>query len=225
MSHLKRISSSKRTSLERKGTTFLTCQSPGTHKKGESMALNVVMRDILGVVDTTREAKKALHSEMVLVNGVAKKDHRLSVGFLDEITFTSSKDTYTMVYNTLGKLEVRKQENKLTRAMKIIGKKTLAKGKIQLNLFTGKNIILDKKADYSVGDSVVVDKEKVTKHLKFEKGAKVFLISGKHIGYNGVIEEIKKTESWSQSKKIIIKTKNGTFETSKECAYVMDGEL
>ena len=225
MSHLKRISSSKRTSLERKGTTFLTCQSPGTHRKGESMALNVVMRDVLGLVDTTREAKKALHSEMVLVNGVAKKDHRLSVGFLDEITFTSSKDTYTMVYNTLGKLELKKQDKKVTRAMKIIGKKTLAKGKVQLNLFTGKNIILDKKADYSVGDSVVVDKEKVTKHLKFEKGAKVFLTSGKHIGHNGVIEEITETESWLQSKKILVKTKNGTFETSKECAYVLDGEL
>ena len=225
MSHLKRISSSKRTSLERKGTTFLTCQSPGTHRKGESMALNVVMRDVLGLVDTTREAKKALHSEMVLVNGVPKKDHRLSVGFLDEITFTSSKDTYIMVYNTLGKLELKKQDKKVTRAMKIIGKKILAKGKVQLNLFTGKNIILDKKADYSVGDSVVVDKEKVTKHLKFEKGAKVFLTSGKHIGHNGVIEEITETESWLQSKKILVKTKNGTFETSKECAYVMDGEL
>ncbi|MBT5215251.1 hypothetical protein HOM13_00780 [Candidatus Woesearchaeota archaeon] len=225
MSHLKRISSSKRTSLERKGTTFLTCQSPGTHRKGESMALNVVMRDVLGLVDTTREAKKALHSEMVLVNGVPKKDHRLSVGFLDEITFTSSKDTYIMVYNTLGKLELKKQDKKVTRAMKIIGKKILAKGKVQLNLFTGKNIILDKKADYSVGDSVVVDKEKVTKHLKFEKGAKVFLTSGKHIGHNGVIEEITETESWLQSKKILVKTKNGTFETSKECAYVLDGEL
>ena len=225
MSHLKRISSSKRTSLERKGTTFLTCQSPGTHRKGESMALNVVMRDVLGLVDTTREAKKALHSEMVLVNGVPKKDHRLSVGFLDEITFTSSKDTYIMVYNTLGKLELKKQDKKVTRAMKIIGKKILAKGKVQINLFTGKNIILDKKADYSVGDSVVVDKEKVTKHLKFEKGAKVFLTSGKHIGHNGVIEEITETESWLQSKKILVKTKNGTFETSKECAYVLDGEL
>lgn len=225
MSHLKRISASKRTSLERKGTTFLTCQSPGTHKKGESMALNVVMRDVLGVVDTTREAKKALHSEMVLVNGVAKKDHRLSVGFLDEITFPSSKETYIMVYNALGKLELKKQDKKVVRAMRIIGKKTLAKGKTQLNLFTGKNIVLDKKVDYSVGDSVVVEKEKVVKHLKFEKGAKVFLTSGKHIGHNGVIEEIKKTESWSQPKKILIKTKNGTFETSRDCAYVVDGEL
>jgi ribosomal protein S4E len=129
------------------------------------------------------------------------------------------------VYNTLGKLELKKQDKKVTRAMKIIGKKILAKGKVQLNLFTGKNIILDKKADYSVGDSVVVDKEKVTKHLKFEKGAKVFLTSGKHIGHNGVIEEITETESWLQSKKILVKTKNGTFETSKECAYVLDGEL
>lgn len=225
MSHQKRISSSNKTTLVRKGTTFITCQSPGTHKKNESLALNVVMRDILNVVETSKEAKKALQLGMVLVNGEAKKDHRLSVGFLDQITFTNSKDQYIMVYNTLGKLELKKEDKPVTRAMKIVGKKMLPQGKIQLNLFTGKNIILDKKDDFSVGDSVVVDKEKVVKHLKFEKGANVFLTSGKHIGHNGIIEEIKKNENWSQAKKILIKTKAGTFETSKECAYVVDGVL
>ncbi len=225
MSHQKRISSSKRTLLARKGTTFVSCQSPGPHRKAESMPLNVVIRDILNLVETGREVKKSLNAGLILVNGVARTDHRFPIGFLDEISFTTSKDRYIVVYNTLGKLELKKQEKDHPKAMKVIGKKTLQKGKTQVNLHTGKNILLDKTKDYTVGDSLIVDKNKVVKHLKFEKGAKVFLTSGKHVGHNGVIEEIKKNESWSQPKTILVKTKKGTFETLRECAYVVDGEL
>lgn len=225
MSHQKRSSSSKKTLLTRKGTTFISCQSPGPHKKAESMPLNVVIRDILKLVETGREAKKSLNAGLIFVNGVAIKDHRFPIGFLDEISFTTSKDKHIVIYNTLGKLELKKQEKDIPKTMKVIGKKILHKGKTQINLFTGKNILLEKTNGYSVGDSIVIEKNKVVKHLKFEKGAKVFLTSGKQVGYNGVIEEIKKNKNWSQPKTIMVKTKNGIFETLKECAYVVDGEL
>ena len=221
----KRTSSTRRAPLARKGTTFISCQSPGPHRKAESMPLNVVVRDILSLVETGREVKKSLNAGLILVNGVAIKDHKFPIGFLDELTFTISKDKFIVVYNTLGKLELKKQEKDYPKAMKVIGKKTLPKGKTQVNLHTGKNILLDKTKEFKVGDSIIVEKNKVVKHMKFEKGAKVFLTSGKHVGHNGIIEEIKKNESWSQPKKILVKTKEGIFETSRECAYVVDGEL
>lgn len=225
MSHQKRTSSSKRSPLARKGTTFVSCQSPGPHRKAESIPLNVVVRDILNLVETGREVKKSLNAGLILVNGITITDHKLPIGFLDEITFTISKDKFVVIYNTLGKLDLKKQEKENPKAMKVIGKKTLHKGKTQVNLHTGKNILLDKTKDYKVGDSIIIEKNKVVKHMKFEKGAKVFLTSGKHVGHNGVIEEIKKNETWSQPKKILVKTKEGTFETLRECAYVVDGEL
>jgi len=101
----------------------------------------------------------------------------------------------------------------------------LPKGKTQVNLFKGINVLLDKKTDYKVGDSLIIEKQKVIKHLKFQKGANVFLTSGKHIGKTGTIEEIKEQKDWKQSNIILVKTKSGVYETPKEYAYVIDGEL
>jgi small subunit ribosomal protein S4e len=225
MSHQKRLSATERIPLGRKATKYLICPTPGTHKKIESIPLAIVLRDILEITHTNRETKKALNAGKILINGVPRKDHRLPIGFLDEISFTDIKDRYIVVYNQLGKFEIKKQDKPQSRAMRIIGKTCLSKGKTQINLFTGKNILVDKDASYKVGDSVILEKNKITKHLKFEKGAKVFLTAGKHIGNNGVIESIKESKNWSEPKKVMVKTSQGTFETPKEYAYIIDGEL
>ncbi|MDP3916952.1 MAG: S4 domain-containing protein [Nanoarchaeota archaeon] len=225
MTYQKRLSASKRTPLERKGTKYIAVQSPGPHKKEESMSLVVVIRDILKLSETTREAKKILNAKKVMVDGIPRKDHRFPIGFLDEISFTGIEDRYIGVYNKVGKLEFKKITKTLPKPMMITGKKILQKGKIQVNLFKGMNILLDKKAEYKVGDSLIIEKNKVIKHLKFQKGANVFLIAGKHTGQNGVIENIKEQKDWTQPTMITVKTKAGVYDTPKEYAYVTDGEL
>ena len=225
MSHQKRISATERMPLGRKATKYLVCPSPGTHKKIESIPLTIALRDILEITHTTRETKKILNAGSIMINGVPRKDHKLSLGFLDEISFKEIKDSYIVIYNQLGKFEIKKQNKSTQRVMRIIGKTCLSKGKTQINLFTGKNILVDKDLGYKVGDSVIIEKNKIIKHLKFEKGAKVFLTAGKHIGHNGVIENIKESKNWSEPKKVMIKTSRGTFETPKEYAYIVNGEL
>ena len=74
---------------------------------------------------------------------------------------------------------------------KIIGKKILRGGKVQINLHDGKNFLY---GEGKVNDSVLVDlkKNKITKILPLKKGAFVFVISGKHTGEKGkVIEKTK----------------------------------
>ncbi len=225
MRHQKRIAASKRLPLPRKGAHYITSPSPGPHKRAESIPLSILLRDLLKLVDSSREVKILLNQGKILINGVARKDHRFPVGFLDVISFVDTSAKYFVTYNTLGKLEVKKLEKETPRALKIVGKTTLEKGKTQMNFFTGHNIILDKSKEYRVGDSVILDNNKIKKHLKFEKGANVFLTSGKHVGHSGIIQEIKKNKSWSQQKIIIVKTKSETFETPQEYAYVVDGEL
>ncbi len=225
MSHQKRINSTNRTLLARKGSKYIACQSSGAHKKAESMALSVVLRDILSLAKTRREVKNSLNAKEILINGVSIKDHRFAVGFLDEISFTTSKERYIVSYNTLGKLYLKEQTKEIAKPLRIQGKKVLSKGITQINLFGGRNILLKDAKNYSVGDSLILEKNKVKKHIKFEKGAKVFLTSGKHIGNNGTIEEIKENQTWSQPKMIVVKTKDGNYETLRDCAYVVDGEL
>ncbi|MBT7786473.1 hypothetical protein HN743_00175, partial [Candidatus Woesearchaeota archaeon] len=218
MTHQKRMATSKRMPLGRKATKYLVCQSPGTHKKEESVSLVVALRDILQIVKTSRETKKILSTGDVLVNADTVKDHRFPIGFLDEISFPALKESYLVIYNQLGKFEFKKQTKAAQRPSRIIGKTMLSKGRTQLNLFAGKNIILDKDAGYKVGDSVVLDKNKVTSHFKLEKGAKVFLTAGKHMGHNAVVDEILDRVNLSTVQKIIVKIGKESIETAKEYA-------
>ena len=67
--------------------------------------------------------------------------------------------------------------------------KTSIKGKTQINLSDGKNLLIDK-GSYSVGDAVLVNFDKkyeIKDHVKLDKGVTIFLIGGKHIGQIGKI--------------------------------------
>ena len=92
----------------------------------------------------------------------------------------------------------------------------MVKGKVQLNLYDGKNVTVDKD-DYKVGDSVIfsLNDKKISKHLKLHKKAAVFLTGGRHIGQTGHVEDIVKD-------KIIYKDAKGELaETSKQYAFVI----
>tara|TARA_Y100000310_G_C20688463_1_gene820654 strand:+ start:1872 stop:2549 length:678 start_codon:yes stop_codon:yes gene_type:complete len=225
MSHQKRLAAPKSMPLKRKETKYVTCQAPGPHKKVESVPINVLLRDMLGVVQTTKEAKRVLNAGKVLIDGVVRKDHKFPIGFLDEISIAGSKENYQIVYNNLGKLEIKKNEKSTLKLKKVIAKKVIKGNKVQINLFNGHNILVTNSKEYKVGDSIAVEKNKVVKHIKFEKGAKVFLTAGKHVGRNGIIEEIKEQKNWTQNQLVVVKTKEGSFEIPKNYTFVIDREL
>ena len=74
--------------------------------------------------------------------------------------------------------------------MKVIGKKVLKHGKIQINLSDGRNCLLKEKV--KTGDSVVINfkENKISEILPFKQGSRILFISGKHIGNEGIVEEI-----------------------------------
>ena len=101
--------------------------------------------------------------------------------------------------------EVSAEESK-HKICKIIGKKILAKGKVQLNLHDGKNILCNKEA--KVGDSIMVSlpKLEVKEILPLKAGAYVYLIDGKHQGGHGKLKEIKGSQAIYVSDKKEIET-------------------
>ncbi len=219
MTHQKRLAASRHWPVKRKEITFVTNSSPGPHKKAQSVPLNMVLRDMLKLTKTARETKKILNNGDVIIDNVVKKDHRLPVGFLDVITLKKINKAYIMMYDDSGKLVLKEHSQNYKKPYKIISKKMLKGNKLQLNLFNGKNLLVGK-GDYQVGDSLLVENNKITKHFKLEKGQKVFLIGGKHIGSQGVIEEIKQKGS-NNKKTVVIKAGQNRFETSKDYAYVI----
>ncbi len=219
--HLKRLVAPKSWKIKRKGITFVTRPRPGMHSKKNSISLNLVLRDMLGYAKTTRDVKVILSKGGVLVDGKQRKDHRFAVGVMDLIEIAKTKECFRVLLNKKGNIslvKIKPDETKM-KLCKIVGKAVIKKGKIQLNLNDGKNIIIDKN-NYKTGDTLVVEvpEQKIKEHLKFEKGSFVYLSGGKHKGESGVIDEIKDSI-------IRVKPESGEiFETSKKLAFVIGKE-
>jgi len=142
------------------------------------------------------------------------------VGFMDVLSFPEINKHYRLVINKHGKLDlisINKDEANF-KVCKIIGKTKLKKGLLQLNLDDSSNIIV-KEDKYKLGDSLVIEfPNNIKEVLKFEKGALVYLIKGKHIGKVGKIKDIAKEH-------IILKTKDGQeFKALKSYAFIIGKE-
>tara|TARA_B100000686_G_scaffold341883_1_gene420010 strand:- start:44 stop:628 length:585 start_codon:yes stop_codon:yes gene_type:complete len=155
------------------------------------MALGVVLRDILGVAQSMREAKRALATRKILVDGRVTTDMRRGVGVMDVLTV--GDEHYRCILDSNGKLRyasisAKEASHKLCR---IDGKTTIKGGVTQLNLHDGRNILVDDANKYNTMDSLVldVDSQKIHKHVKFESGANCYLIGGNHIGSTAKMNE------------------------------------
>lgn len=214
--HLKRLASPKSWPIKRKISKWITRPNPG-YKLERCMALNTILKEILSYVNTTRECKKILNEGKVVVNKKIRKDHKFSVGFMDVLEFPLIDEYYRVLLSNKGKIVLKKINKKESnfKLSKVIGKKILKKGKIQINLEDGRNFIIEKNG-YKVNDSVLINLSdgKIKEHLKFEKGNLVLIIGGKHIGDICILEKIEKD-------KVIVKKNDKKFETLKDYAFVV----
>lgn len=205
---------------KKKGIKFIARPRPGPHKLKESITISVLLKDILNLAKTSKEVKRILNSSSFLVDNKVRKDPRFPLGIMDVITI--GKDNYRLILNKKGKFELLKIKDAQSKISKIIGKKVLSKNKTQINLYDGKNIIVEKDS-YKPGDSIIISKKEIKKHLKLEKGAMVYITGGKHIGQIGKLEEIKKHKGITKDTITLTVGKN-KIETSKDYAYVIENE-
>lgn len=215
-SHLKRLAAPKSWNIQRKKTKFTIRPLPGMHKITEGMPLGIVLRDVLKYCKTGREARYMLNRQEVKIDGVKRKDPKFIVGLFDIISFPKLKQGFRVIINKKGGIEIKAiKDEKMVKPEKVIGKRLL-KNKIQLNLYDGRNVIIDKDT-YKVGDTVLIELpgQAIKEHLKFEEGALAYLVKGKNVGETARIEKIK-------GKDIIFKKLTGEkFETKKEYAFVI----
>ncbi len=162
----------------------------GAHKLAESLPLLSIIRDNLKLADIAREAKKIIKSREVLVDGKICTDHRRGVGLFDSVSLPKANSNYRFVGGKL--VEVNASDSK-QKICKIIGKQTIAKGKIQVALHDGRNLLLQKN-DYAVGDSLLIEvpEQKVSEHLKFETGALVLVTRGANVGRLAHVHKIER---------------------------------
>jgi len=215
-SHLKRLVTPKSWTILKKEEKFVVRPRPGAHPAALSMPISLLLKTI-GYASTTKEAKKILNTKEVLVDGKRVKEHKFPVGLMDIISIKDTKDLFRVVFDLKGRLKIisiDKDEAQL-KVSRIKGKTILKKGKMQLNLSDNKNILVDK-GDYKVGDSllITVPFQEIKQHLKFEKGALIYLIGGKHKGHKGTVESI-------EGNKLIYTEAKKKHESLKKYAFVI----
>ena len=221
--HQKRLSVPKSWPVERKTETFTAKAGAGPH--GESgVPLVVVLRDVLGYVDNSKEAQYAVNTQGVLVNGDNVGDINRPIGMFDILAFPERDEYYRVFPDEGGRLgltpiEADAADSKLS---KVTDKTLVDGGNTQLNLHDGSNLVVDED-EYSGGDSIVVDNESndVVAHFEYGEGALVTAVAGQHAGNIGTIDDIS-VQPGSADNTVSVSGENASFETVEDYVVVID---
>ncbi|MBZ6495942.1 30S ribosomal protein S4e [Natrinema longum] len=221
--HQKRLSVPKSWPVERKTETFTVKADAGPHGE-DGVPLVVLLRDVLGYVDSRKEARYALSEDAILINGDAINDEQRPIGMFDIVAFPGRDEYYRVFPDEGGRLALTEidEESAQSRLGKIVNKQQVSGGDTQLTLHDGTNVIVDNE-EYTPKDSIVVDNEdkSVVAHFPYEEGALVTAVRGNHGGKVGEIDAIDVTPS-SGSNSVGVSTDDGGFETVEEYVVVID---
>ncbi len=213
--HLKRNVANKSWILLRKENKYVIKPSAGKHKIKDCVPLGYLLKN-LGFVQTTKEAKKLLLLNNVLVDKKKVMEIKYPIGFMDVISVNDKN--LRCAFDNKGRIcfiDIDEADSN-KKICKILEKSKVKQGKTQLNLSDGRNILVDKD-EFKVGDSIVLElpSQKIIKNLSFNTGALILLTGGKHIGSTGFIEKI-------LPKHILFKDEKGNkFPTLKKYGFVI----
>lgn len=189
-SYMKRLAMPKTWPLARKGSIYVAKPLPGRELQ-RSMPLSIVIK-LAGFASSTREVKFILNEARALVNGKVVKEKSHPIGLFDAVSFPTIKKSFRLLFKNkkLFLHPISEAEAKIKPA-RIVNKTTLKGKKIQINLDDGRNLLAPASSSYNVGDTLIIDFEKLsTSPLKLEKGALVYLLGGKHLGNTAKLIEI-----------------------------------
>jgi len=222
--HLKRFALPAPIKIPRKSAVWAVKSGPGPHPAEGSAPLLIVVRDLLGLARTAREAKRILKEGQVLVDGRVRKDPKFPVGLMDVVQIPAMGKNYRVLYDRRGQLKLNEisDEEASFKLCKVVGKSMVKGGKIQLAFHDGKTSIGDFE-DFHLGDTakVTLPDFRVSERIGFEKGAKAIIIGGRNVGKVGEIEGIR-CAGGRRAMEIVDLRENGThFQASRGYVFAI----
>ena len=178
--------------ITRKDKRFVITVKPGPHKKHYSVPTAVFLRDMLKIVTSLREAKTAIYSGRVKIDGVVRKSLHHAIGLMDVVELQDVSDVYRLVPTEdklLKPIKINESE-KTKKLVRVTSKTTINKGKLQIGFHDGRSTISDTKV--SVGDTclIQVPDQKIIEVIKLETGCQGLVTRGNNAGQIGKIETI-----------------------------------
>ncbi len=170
---------------------FVAMPKPGPHRRWLSLPLQVIVRDVLKMAETGREAKHVISHSMVLVDGVVRASYKFPVGLMDVVTMKELGKHYRVLVNEKGRLtpvEVPQEEASIKICR--INRKYLYEGGLKLATEDGRTFGTDD-SSLNIGgsllvrvpDNVIVDKAPLA------EGNTGYVFMGKHAGATGLVKK------------------------------------
>ncbi len=216
---LKALNAPKTVKISRKENTWTVRTGKGPHKKNDSVALLIVLRDLIKLGDNLKEIKKILNANNVKVNEKVVKDYSLAIGLFDVITIEKQKLAYIALFDKKRRIVLKQIEKPLKqKIVKVVGRTVTKKG-LQIATNDGRIIKNDKA---KIGDSLKVNLPKygVEKILELKKGSIVYLTKGAHCASTGKITEII-LGSVSKEKLVRVEINKKEYETVERNVIVI----
>jgi small subunit ribosomal protein S4e len=219
---LKRAASPRSWPIARKGHHWVQRPAPGPHRQTDSLPVVMVLRDILSLANTAREARLLLREGKVRVDGKVIKDPARGIGLMDVVSIAAplGKD-YRMLKDRRGRLQlvpIAAAEAKF-KLGRVRFKHTVPGGKVALTLHDGRNILVEPKSEVRVGDTLRVElpEQKVLQRIALSPNALVFISGGSHVGEIARVEKLEVVPS-SQPNRVHLKE---GFTTVKHYVFVV----
>ncbi|MCZ2856024.1 MAG: 30S ribosomal protein S4e [Candidatus Bathyarchaeota archaeon] len=232
--HLKRKPAPKFWPIHRKEGVFTVRPKPGPHPISRCLPLTLIVRDILGLAKTRREAKKIISQGKIWVDGHVQKEDLFPTGLMDVISIHDMEKAYRVIPSQKGltPYTIGKKEEAGFKLCRIENKTTVKGGYTQLNFHDGRNVLIRvKDADHPEEDvfqtldtlKIHLPDQKIVGHFKLIKGAPVIIIDGKNIGKSGKIVDIEKRPSQKRRSTLVtIEDSNSNrFQTTMEYIFVV----
>ena len=219
---LKRRAAPKTWPIPRKGTKWVQRPSPGPHAQDQSIPLAIVLRDLLHLVASAREARIVVRSGAVRIDGKVAKELDRGIGLMDTLSLAAPLNAaYRVVNDRHGRLVLIAipASEAGVKISRVRFKHAVPEGKVEVTLHDGRNLLVAPSSPYRVGDSLKIEvpTQKVVDHLKLAPGALAYVAGGTHVGQLARVEKI---EVRNSSQPNLVHFKEG-FSTIKEYVFVV----
>lgn len=190
----KRSASPEFWQISRKDKRFVVRTYPGPHPKNYSYPLLVILRDVLGVAKTRREALSILNEGKVHVDGRVVKSESFPIGLMDVVEFPQTGRSLRMVprFGRLVPVEISSKEKGL-KICYVKSKRTIKGSKISYGLHDGRVIFPEAEVDIKPGDGcmIKVPSQEFQANFRLAKESLALLIRGERSGEVASVEDVK----------------------------------
>jgi len=220
--------------IHRKEAVWVVRPSSGPHSLEKCLPLSLVLREILEVAETRKEAKKIISQGKVYVDGKVRRKDTFPVGLMDVISMPDLNKFYRVLPSHKGLfLNPISQEEASFKLFRVEGKKVVKTGVSQIALHDGSNILVkvggseSAEVAYETFDTLKLGlpEKQVLDQLKTRKGNIAVITGGKNIGKRGKIVEIEKTEAKKRRNALVVieDEKGDRYQTILDFVFSIGG--